>query len=565
MGWLKVTIDFVLHVTQLDGFSPLIGYGDVQKPLQPPPIVIDPSPPTYDGCQGTNEEFTPDGVDKVLGKYFNGTYPGPTLQACWGDQLVIHVTNRRSDNGTTVHWHGIRQLNSNEMDGVNGVTQCPISTDDTFTITLPRNSMYPDGVAAPLVIHGPTSEKAWDIDDTVATGINDTDSKQLGPVMISDWVHETAFIVYGIEMQGNGAPPADSIVINGKGHYNNSGTVTGSYFETTFQKGKRHILRLINGSAGASFIFAIDGHDLEVISNDLVAIEPFTVSSLFIGIGQRYTVVVQGKNESEAPGDYWMRTLPADCATFQGSNPPDQRTGIVRYDASSTALPADVAAPLNDTTCADVSTELLNPIVPWCVDQHPQNNVTEDTYEAAVQTAVPTNPDEQLGPPGHPYKHWFLGDRPMWLNFSMPTILNVDASIANPNYTVIEEDYNVGDHPIHLHGSDFVILAQNSTPWDEATSPSTFRYDNPPRRDTAMLPRGGYLALAFRPDNPGSWLLHCHIAWHASSGLALQILVRPRDIPDFLGDLAETVRVCDNWADTPLALSMPRIQDDSGV
>lgn len=301
--------------------------------------------------------------------------------------------------------------------------------------------------------------------------------------MISDWVHETAFIVYGIEMAGNGAPPADSIVINGKGHYNNNGTVTGSYFETTFQKGKKHILRLINGSAGASYIFAIDGHDLEVISNDLVAIEPFTVSSLFIGIGkystltylttyllhthkntrrgagihiaqssnaselggtgQRYTVVVQAKNETEKPGDYWMRTAPADCATFQQGNPPDQRTGIIRYDPSSTALPLDLN-PLTDTTCADVSTELLNPIVPWCVDQHPQNNVTEDTYEAAVQTAVPDQPDQQLGPPGHPYKHWFLGDRPMWLNFSEPTILNVDESIANENYTVIQGKFPMG-------------------------------------------------------------------------------------------------------------------------
>lgn len=75
----------------------------------------------------------PDGVQKILGNYFNGTYPGPTIEACWGDQLVIHVTNKVVTNGTTIHWHGIRQLNSNEMDGVNGITQCPISTDDHFT------------------------------------------------------------------------------------------------------------------------------------------------------------------------------------------------------------------------------------------------------------------------------------------------------------------------------------------------------------------------------------------------------------------------------------------------
>lgn len=109
--------------------------------------------------------------------------------------------------------------------------------------------------------------------------------KQLGPVLISDWVHETAFIVYGIEIGGL-PPPANSIVVNGQGHYDNNGTVTGSYFETTLKKNKKHIMRLINGSAGASYIFAIDGHNFTVISNDLVAIEPFNTSSLFIGIGK---------------------------------------------------------------------------------------------------------------------------------------------------------------------------------------------------------------------------------------------------------------------------------------
>lgn len=102
--------------------------------------------------------------------------------------------------------------------------------------------------------------------------------------MISDWIHETAFIVYGVEMLGR-PPAADSILVNGRGHYNDSGTITGSYFETHLTRNKKHILRLINGSAGSNFVFAIDDHNLTVISNDLVAIEPFTVSQLFIGIG----------------------------------------------------------------------------------------------------------------------------------------------------------------------------------------------------------------------------------------------------------------------------------------
>lgn len=75
-------------------------------------------------------------------------------------------------------------------------------------------------------------------------------------------------------------------------------------------------------------------------------------------------------------------------------------------------------------------------------------------------------------------------------------------------------------HPIHLHGSDFVILRQadRTEKWDPKESPKKFNYDNPTRRDTAFVEGGGYLAIAFKPDNPGAWLVHCHIAWHASSG-----------------------------------------------
>lgn len=53
----------------------------------------------------------------------NGTYPGPTIIADWGDHLIIHVSNDLEFNGTTLHWHGLRQLNSVQMDGVPGVTQ----------------------------------------------------------------------------------------------------------------------------------------------------------------------------------------------------------------------------------------------------------------------------------------------------------------------------------------------------------------------------------------------------------------------------------------------------------
>lgn len=62
-----------------------------------------------------------DGYLKPLAQVFNQSYPGPLLEACWGDEVIVHVTNLDPKNGHTTHWHGIRQLGTNQMDGVNGM------------------------------------------------------------------------------------------------------------------------------------------------------------------------------------------------------------------------------------------------------------------------------------------------------------------------------------------------------------------------------------------------------------------------------------------------------------
>ncbi|KAJ5892097.1 uncharacterized protein N7473_008325 [Penicillium subrubescens] len=68
----------------------------------------------------------PDGVSRPA-MAVNGTIPGPTLYANWGDEVVVHVTNHlfESENGTSIHWHEIRQNYTNSNDGVVSITQCP--------------------------------------------------------------------------------------------------------------------------------------------------------------------------------------------------------------------------------------------------------------------------------------------------------------------------------------------------------------------------------------------------------------------------------------------------------
>lgn len=115
--------------------------------------------------------------------------------------------------------------------------------------------------------------------------------------------------------------------------------------------------------------------------------------------------------------------------------------------------------------------------------------------------------------------------------------------------------------------TDFAILQQSDKPyWDPLVK---IKKDNPPRRDVALLPANGFLLLAFKADNPGAWLMHCHIAWHASAGLALQILERESSINITAEHNKETKRVCANWdvwvGNVSNHWSPVEFQDDSGI
>jgi hypothetical protein len=78
------------------------------------------------------------------------------------------------------------------------------------------------------------------------------------------------------------------------------------------------------------------------------------------------------------------------------------------------------------------------------------------------------------------------------------------------------------------------------------SDPTVLNYNNPPRRDVAMMPAGGWLVIAFYTDNPGAWLMHCHIAWHVSQGLAVQFLERESEIASTF-NLGNIKSECDAW------------------
>lgn len=78
-------------------------------------------------AEEVKHEFAPGCVAKCWG--YNGTTPGPTIEAVEGDRVRILVTNKLPEH-TTIHWHGI--LLPSGMDGVGGLSQPHIKPGETY-------------------------------------------------------------------------------------------------------------------------------------------------------------------------------------------------------------------------------------------------------------------------------------------------------------------------------------------------------------------------------------------------------------------------------------------------
>lgn len=234
-------------------------------------------------------QIAPDGYQKNV-VLINGQFPGPPIEANWGDMISVTVHNQISgpDEGTAMHWHGFSQTDTPFYDGVAGVQQCPIAPGSSFTYTF-RAELYgttwyhshfsaqlAGGLFGPLIVHGPKNA-AWDID--------------VGPVMLADWFHAEYFSIVQSVMgpNGNPRPASDNNLINGKMDFDCSTKAQGDTAKCTegagiskfkFTSGKTHLLRIINGGADALQRFSIDGHNMTVISNDFVPIVSYLSSTI---------------------------------------------------------------------------------------------------------------------------------------------------------------------------------------------------------------------------------------------------------------------------------------------
>lgn len=72
-------------------------------------------------------KLSPDGYEKDM-LLINGQFPGPLIEANWGDWVEVTVTNSlvSEAEGTSIHWHGLRQYQTQFADGVPGRALLPL-------------------------------------------------------------------------------------------------------------------------------------------------------------------------------------------------------------------------------------------------------------------------------------------------------------------------------------------------------------------------------------------------------------------------------------------------------
>lgn len=506
-----------------------------------------------------------DGMAKSNAMLINNQFPGPVITADWGDTIQITVVNKLTYNGTSLHWHGIRQLNNNINDGVNGITECPIPPQSSKVYTFLAEQygtswyhshtgvQYANGVTGSIVINGPAS-LPYDID--------------LGPYPVSDWYYGAADIIAEKVAATTGAvpPPSSNVLFNGS-NVNVAGT-SGNYNVVTLTPGKRHRLRLINPSVENSFTVSLVGHSMTVIETDFVPVNAYTTSSIFMGIGQRYDVTIDA---SQASGSYWFNVTYSSTAVCGSSSNPHPAS-IFRYAGAPNVLPNNTGTAPPDSLCADPTG-----FVP----------VVTRTASLAQSTPIPDNLNVTWDRTPNPTIFWNVNGNPLKVTWGQPTLQYV--LNGSTNYPVRENVVSVTSanvwsvwlitnltpipHPLHLHGHDFLILgsspalaspfAPNQRLFDPSTDTASLNLSNPRRRDVTMLASQGWLALAFQTDNPGAWLFHCHVAWHVSSGLGVQYLERVQDIPGAMNLNAITPN-CNNWNNYYPAHD-PFSQYDSGI
>ena len=393
-----------------------------------------------------------------------------------------------------------------------------------------------------------------------------------------------------------GPIPYYSGLINGKGRNPDVPYSKTRLSVFTVTKGKSYRFRLIGAQGLYAYKFSIDGHRLTVVGTDGYWTKPvMNVDFIIIHTGERYDFILDANQPLK---NYWMRAETLEINT-KGSSPYQSlghvAEGILQYVESETdtteipstsyediklsspAIECSSTSPCNAVNCPFENYQTL-----YYTDC---TNVNElELLEATPEDQMPdANPSEECPDCFQRLAFSFQGAQGWasinYLNFILPP---VPPQTQNDDFYEQAELCNItgrkcetGDvncictyeitipydetiqfvltspqaHPIHLHGHTFHVVDIGYPTYDPDTGfvSEHNRYTNRQhtitdytiRKDTVIIPAGGWVVINFLSDNPGYWFMHCHIEVHQVQGMAVIINEAPEeqkllDVPDGL-------------------------------
>ena len=219
-------------------------------------------------------------------------------------------------------------------------------------------------------------------------------------------------------------------------------------------------------------IVAIDGHDL----NEPGQLGP---ERIMIDTGQRYDLVftmppsgqVRLVDSRKQTGSRLIRREWADLGS--GPLPELPRNSLAIFDLTDYGAPA--VDPAADATKFDVSADLAITN---------QVGIRYGSYE---------------------FVHMFNGR-----SFpDTPVILVREGDVVRLRFANLTDEY----HPIHLHGHIMSVIARNGRRIE----------GSPIHLDSILVGPHETWTVAFLADNPGLWMIHCHILVHAAYGLSAMV------------------------------------------
>ena len=398
---------------------------------------------------------------------YNASVPGPVLRYRQGERLRIEVENALEAE-TTVHWHGIRVPNA--MDGVPHLTQAPIAKGGRFTyeFDLPDAGTYwyhPHLGSAEQVGRGLAG--ALIVEERAPPAV-DRDLVW----MLSDWRLDRA-----ARITPDFLHPRDA---SHNGRVGNTVTVNGVVPEDfACRAGERIRLRLVNASNARIYGLRFENHAPWLVAFDGQPVEPRLEERIVLGPAQRADLIL-------------------DCGSAPGSRHRVVDDFYPRLAYRLLELAYTREAPLMRTLAIP---ERLPPN-PVAVPDLARAERHRIVFGGGMMGALP----EQAQ---HRGMFWTVNGRPMSEHHHGAPLLSVARNASVVLELVNETAWH---HPIHLHGHVFRVLAKNGKPAGEWG-------------DTVLIDPRSRAEVAFVADNPGDWMLHCHVLEHQATGMMATVRV----------------------------------------